>query len=86
MIFIYAAFIHLAHLGQVLARRGPAGVGGDNSNDILEQNQNFQSAVFGVLYTLAKEKYDTSKRFAVAKLVLDFIQSFVLIVNPAFGR
>ncbi|GFR48517.1 hypothetical protein Agub_g10412 [Astrephomene gubernaculifera] len=65
---------------------GGAGGGGDvGANDLLEQNQTVQAAVFGVLYTLAKEKLDTSKRFAFARLVLDFLQCFILIVNPAYG-
>ncbi|GLI64845.1 hypothetical protein VaNZ11_008226 [Volvox africanus] len=68
------------------ARSMAGGAGaGDVGNDLLEQNQTVQAAVFGVLYTLAKEKLDTSKRFAVARLVLDFLQCFILIVNPAYG-
>lgn len=42
-------------------------------------------AVFGVLYTLSKEKLDASKRFAVGRLLLDFIQCFILIVRPTYG-
>ncbi|KAG2450719.1 hypothetical protein HYH02_004557 [Chlamydomonas schloesseri] len=65
---------------------GGGGGGGDvGANDLLEQNQTVQAAVFGVLYTLAKEKLDTSKRFAFAKLILDFLQCFILIVNPSYG-
>ncbi|GLC33063.1 hypothetical protein PLESTB_000374500 [Pleodorina starrii] len=68
------------------ARSMAGGGGGDvGANDLLEQNQTVQAAVFGVLYTLAKEKLDRSKRFAVARLVLDFLQCFILIVNPAYG-
>ncbi|KAG2493479.1 hypothetical protein HYH03_008295 [Edaphochlamys debaryana] len=61
------------------------GAGEVGANDLLEQNQTIQAAVFGVLYTLAKEKLDTSKRFAFARLVLDFLQCFILIVNPTYG-
>lgn len=42
-----------------------------------------QAGLFGVLYTLAKEKFDSSKRWAIARLVLDFIQCFVLVVRPS---
>ena len=30
-------------------------------------------------------QYDSSKKWAVARLVLDFIQCFVLIVRPSYG-
>jgi hypothetical protein len=44
-----------------------------------------QAAVFGVVYTLSKEKHGQSYKFAAAMLVLDFLQLFVLIFDPSFG-
>lgn len=64
-------------------RAGVDGGGGDQ--DLLDENASIQAGIFGVLYTLAKEKYDSSKKFAVAKLVLDFVQVFLLLVGKDFG-
>jgi hypothetical protein len=44
-----------------------------------------QTALFGVLYTMAKEKFDSSSRLAVLKIILDFIQFFLLVVRPSYG-
>lgn len=65
--------------------RRSVGGGSGGNQDILDQNQSIEAGVFGVLYTLAKEKYDTSKKYAVIKLVLDFVQVFLLIVGKNFG-
>ena len=44
-----------------------------------------QDGIFGVLYTLSKEKPISSFRTAVLKLLLDFAQLVVFYVDPAFG-
>lgn len=44
-----------------------------------------QAGIFGVLYTLAKEKYDKSRKWAVARVVLEFIQCLLLVVKPSAG-
>jgi hypothetical protein len=59
------------------------GDAGGGAGDLLEQNQSMQAGLYGVLYTLAKEKYDSSRRWAFVRLVLDFIQCFVLVVRPS---
>jgi hypothetical protein len=71
-----------SHCCRSAASIGGGDVGG-GAGDLLEQNQSMQAGLFGVLYTLAKEKFDSSKRWAIARLVLDFIQCFVLVVRPS---
>ena len=38
-----------------------------------------------VLFTLSKEKVDTSPRFTVFKYLLEFIQLLFLFAHPSFG-
>lgn len=41
--------------------------------------------LFGILYTLSKEKYDESGRWALLRVCLDFLQVFLLIFHPQYG-
>lgn len=53
--------------------------------DLLEQTQNLQVAFFGVMYTVSKERWDASPQYALLKLVVDWLQLFLLLVLPAYG-
>eukprot|EP00740_Mantoniella_antarctica_P018145 CAMPEP_0198700158 /NCGR_PEP_ID=MMETSP1468-20131203/365141_1 /TAXON_ID=1461545 /ORGANISM="Mantoniella sp, Strain CCMP1436" /LENGTH=173 /DNA_ID=CAMNT_0044457967 /DNA_START=35 /DNA_END=556 /DNA_ORIENTATION=- len=46
---------------------------------------NEQDAIYGVLYTLSKEKASSSFRTSILKLLVDFAQLIVFYVDPAFG-
>ncbi|GFR50532.1 hypothetical protein Agub_g12802 [Astrephomene gubernaculifera] len=47
--------------------------------DILDNSSALQAGIFGVLFTVTKEKYNTGWRFLLLKLVLDYLQLFTLI-------
>ncbi|GFH18051.1 PAS domain-containing protein, partial [Haematococcus lacustris] len=49
--------------------------------DMLDDTKQFTQGMFGVGYTVAKEKAPTW-RFAAFRLFLDFLQLFLLTVNP----
>ena len=63
---------------------GPGG-GSAEQPDGMENNHDIAAAVFGVVYTLSKDKRGQSYRFAAAHMVLDFLQLFLLIFAPNFG-
>ncbi|EFJ49262.1 phosphate acetyltransferase [Volvox carteri f. nagariensis] len=46
--------------------------------DILDNSSALQAGIFGVLFTVTKEKYNTGWRFLTLKLVLDYLQLFTL--------
>ncbi|KAG2494212.1 hypothetical protein HYH03_007568 [Edaphochlamys debaryana] len=46
--------------------------------DILDNSSALQAGVFGVLFTVTKEKYNTGWRSLLLKLVLDYLQLFTL--------
>ncbi|KAL6764360.1 hypothetical protein V8C86DRAFT_1584223 [Haematococcus lacustris] len=52
--------------------------------DMLDDTKQFTQGMFGVGYTVAKEKAPTW-RFAAFRLFLDFLQLFLLTVNPQYG-
>lgn len=41
---------------------------------LSQMSKRMQTAIFGILYTMAKEKFDSSARLAILKVILDFIQ------------
>lgn len=43
-------------------------------------------SIFGVLHALAAVKYDSLLRFAAARLILDYLQLFLLLMRPAHGE
>ncbi|KAG2445088.1 hypothetical protein HYH02_008955 [Chlamydomonas schloesseri] len=51
----------------------------------FEEPHSVQQGVFGVLYTVCKEQYMTSYGFASFRLFIDFLQLWLLVVNPAYG-
>lgn len=53
--------------------------------DVLESPPAVQTAVFGMLYVVHKERLDSSNWIALAKLALDFLQLFLLLLQPQFG-
>lgn len=50
--------------------------GGESSN-----NSGFTTALYGVLYTLAKEKFSDSWKFAVGNVVVDFFLILAIMIN-----
>ncbi|KAG2488179.1 hypothetical protein HYH03_013320 [Edaphochlamys debaryana] len=55
-----------------------------DEGDFLE-SASISLGVFGVLYTVTKEKQLTSTQFTAFRLFLDFLQLWLLVVNPAYG-
>ncbi|KAG2497033.1 hypothetical protein HYH03_005036 [Edaphochlamys debaryana] len=53
--------------------------------DDLKTDQGLEKGLFGVLYTLSKEKVDGSKLVGVVKLVLDFLQQVVVLLSADYG-
>ncbi len=47
--------------------------------------QSIDNALFGVLFTIVKERYNTGLRFLLVKLALDFVQLFALVFKPSDG-
>jgi hypothetical protein len=54
------------------------------ANTESKEVQTLQFAIFGVLFTLSKERNE-GVHLAYMKLILDFIQLFTLMVSPEFG-
>ncbi|GFR50724.1 hypothetical protein Agub_g12981 [Astrephomene gubernaculifera] len=54
-------------------------------DDVATTAQAVELAIFGVLYTLSKEKVDGSKWIALLKMVLDFLQQLVVLLSPTYG-
>lgn len=61
------------------------GGGGHDDDDAIDDDKSMLKGVFGVLFTLSKEKVDSSLRFVIIKIVLDFIQIGFLIASPSYG-
>lgn len=64
------------------------GAGGKEKSkheDLNDQSATWMHGLFGVLFTLSKEKADASPRITVIKIVLEYMQLFFLIANPRFG-
>ncbi|KAG2454201.1 hypothetical protein HYH02_001236 [Chlamydomonas schloesseri] len=57
---------------------------GADQDEGFEENSSLQQGIFGVLYTVSKE-HKATLRFAVSRLLLDFWQLWLLVVNPAYG-
>ncbi|KAL6764390.1 hypothetical protein V8C86DRAFT_1586354 [Haematococcus lacustris] len=53
-------------------------------DEVSDDTRLLQQGAFGVMYTVAKEKAPTW-RFAAFRLFLDFLQLFLLTVNPQYG-
>ncbi|GIL45019.1 hypothetical protein Vafri_2438, partial [Volvox africanus] len=51
--------------------------------DILDNSSALQAGIFGVLFTVTKEKYNTGWRFLLLKLVLDYLQLFTLTFSDS---
>ena len=58
---------------------------GDEDRELLQKQATVEDGIFGVLYTLSKEKATTSFRSCILKLLLDFAQLVVFYVDPSFG-
>jgi len=48
------------------------------------QEQPLMTALFGVLYTLAKEKINDSARIAILNILIDFILIVLLFITPHY--
>lgn len=53
-------------------------------SETLDQTQAIQTAVFGVLLTLFKERWEDSKRYAFGRIVLEHLQLLLLLLQPYF--
>ncbi|CAG9466689.1 unnamed protein product [Pedinophyceae sp. YPF-701] len=49
-----------------------------------KERKSVKEAVFGVLFTLSKEKYNTSWKFALADVFLNWIQLMLLVLSGVF--
>lgn len=54
-------------------------------SDSLEKPAGVQTAIFGLFYVLHKERIDTDTWVVLTKLGLDFLQLFLLLLQPQFG-
>eukprot|EP00775_Hariotina_reticulata_P009112 gene9112-9281_t len=52
--------------------------------DITEQNRTFEDAVFASLHILSKNRNGTDLRWTTARVVLEFLQMFLVIFNTEF--
>ncbi|KAJ9519321.1 hypothetical protein QJQ45_023109, partial [Haematococcus lacustris] len=62
----------------------PEGDRNKSDQEEVEEQRAFTSGLFGVLYTVSKEKR-VSWRMVLFRLVLDALQLFLLVVNPSYG-
>lgn len=60
--------------------------GGDTKGEGLQGNQpsGFMVGLYGVLYTLAKEKFSDSAKIAIANVVIDFTLIVVIFLNQEY--
>ncbi|KXZ42246.1 hypothetical protein GPECTOR_175g214 [Gonium pectorale] len=52
--------------------------------DLLEQKKNFQEGVFACMYTLVRQSALAQWKFAVLRMVLEFLMNFIVAFNPSF--
>lgn len=55
------------------------------AQDLLEQNANFQTGLFRVLFILSQDRHDVLPKYAVAKVLVEWLQLFLLLVLPVYG-
>ncbi|KXZ56445.1 hypothetical protein GPECTOR_1g399 [Gonium pectorale] len=55
------------------------------SNELLDWGEGFVVGVYGVLFTIVKERYNTGVRWLLIKLALDFAQLFTVVFKPSDG-
>jgi hypothetical protein len=48
----------------------------------LEKDKSFKASIFGVVYAISEVKWDRQPRFAALRLVLEYLQLFVLLGTP----
>ncbi|KAG2449445.1 hypothetical protein HYH02_005592 [Chlamydomonas schloesseri] len=60
------------------------GQGGDGADEV-EKGRPLETGLFGVLYTLSKERVDDSRAIATAKMLLDFLQQLVMLLGTQYG-
>ncbi|GLC68270.1 hypothetical protein PLESTF_000670100 [Pleodorina starrii] len=66
------------------ALRAQHGENGEET-DLLEQKRNLQEGVFACMYTLVRQSALSQLSFAVLKIVLEFLMSFIVTFNPSFS-
>ncbi|GFH06382.1 PAS domain-containing protein, partial [Haematococcus lacustris] len=59
-----------------------SGNSGPAADDVFEQRNSLTVGLYGLLYTISKEKRTTPFFFVALKLSMDFLQLFLLIINP----
>lgn len=61
---------------------------GDGDEALVETTwQQYRNATFGALCTIWREQYrwEHSKRFTAARIVLEALQLYMLLLQPSFG-
>ncbi|KXZ45821.1 hypothetical protein GPECTOR_50g615 [Gonium pectorale] len=56
---------------------------GNEEGDLLEQKRSIQDGVFACMYTLVRQSALSSWKFAVLKIVLEFLMFFIVSFNPS---
>lgn len=58
------------------------GLDGRQASDLAEQSQTLQLAVFGVLLTIFRERWEDSKRYVAARVGLEHLQLLLVLLKP----
>jgi hypothetical protein len=77
-------FINRAARNPCLRRGGGGKEHGKGGAEEIQQEEQLQKALFGALYTLAKEKINDSARMAYLTIFVDFILIFCLFLMPEY--
>ncbi|DBA94392.1 TPA: hypothetical protein ACH3X1_001997 [Trebouxia sp. C0004] len=62
----------------------PALAGDDDRTDLLKNQTSLQDSVFGVLFTITKEKLNNSWKYAMTVIILDVLQLLVFNLEDGF--
>ncbi|GIL43457.1 hypothetical protein Vafri_932 [Volvox africanus] len=54
-------------------------------SELMELGEGVVVGIFGVLFTIVKERYNTGVRFLLAKLAFDFFQLLTVVFTPGDG-
>lgn len=61
------------------------GLGSGPEDAGLDQTQTIAAAVFGVLGTLLKERWEDSRRYLALRLTMEHLQLLLILLQPHFG-
>jgi hypothetical protein len=60
-------------------------MGGGPGDLGLDQTQTIAAAVFGVLGTLFKERWEDSRRYLALRFTMEHLQLLLILLQPHFG-